>query len=65
MCCLHEERWRRQGSRMLGMEGDSSCGGLVKKMELVVFWVVLKEGLCEKVVNVKWVCDSVGSCVDF
>ena len=37
MCCLHEERWRGQCSRMLGMEiGDMSCGGLKKEMELAV-----------------------------
>ena len=36
-CCLQEVRWRWHGSRMLGMKGDISCGGLEKEMELMVW----------------------------
>ena len=58
MCCLQELRWRGQGSRMLGMEekryklwwsgkGDG-VGGVI---------VMMKEELCERVVEVKRVSD--------
>ena len=37
MCCLLEVKWG-QDSRMLGWrEGDVSCGGFEKEMELVVW----------------------------
>ena len=49
-------RWREHGSKM---EGDVSCGGLEKDMELVVWELLVKEELCEKVVEVRMVSDRV------
>ena len=58
VCCLQEVRWRRQGARMLGMK--------VRRYKL--WWsgkgyggmrVMMNEELCEKVVEVRRVCDRV------
>ena len=60
MCCLQEVRWRGQGARMLCMKGrryklswsgkDDGVGGV---------GVVVKEELCEKMLEVRMVSDGV------
>ena len=58
MCCLPEERWRRQGAGMQVMKGriyklwGFGIGDGVGGVEVMV-----KEELCEKVVEVRRVCD--------
>ena len=64
VCCLQEMRWRGQGARMLGMEGKryklwwsgKGIGGV---------GVMVKEELCEKVVDVRMVSDRVMTVVVF
>ena len=66
MCCLQEVRWRGQGARMLGMKGrrykirwtgkGDGVGGV---------GVMVKEELCEKVVEVRRVRDRVMTLVVF
>ena len=64
MCCLQERRWRWQGARMLGMKGrryrlwwsGNGVGGV---------GVMVKEELCEKVVDVRGVRDRVMTLVVF
>ena len=64
MCCLQQVRWRGQGARMLGM----------KRRRYKLWWsgkgdgvggvgVMVKEELCEKVVEVRRVSDRVMTCV--
>ena len=60
VCCLQEERWRGQGVRMLGIKGrgyrlwwsgkGDGVGGV---------GVMVKEELCEKVVEVRRLSDGV------
>ena len=58
MCCLQEVRWRGQGARMLGMKdwryelwwsGKGYCVGGVG--------IMVKEVMCEKVVEVRMLSD--------
>ena len=64
VCCLQEVRWREQGTRMLGMKGwryrlwwsGEGVGGVV---------VMVKEELCEKMVEVRRVSDRVMTVVVF
>ena len=57
VCCLHEVRWRGQGTRMLGMKGKryklwwSGKGGVGDVV------VTVKEELCKKVAEVRRVSD--------
>ena len=66
VCCLQEVRWRGQGARMVVMngrryklwwfgKGDEVCG--VRDM--------VKEELCEKVIEVRWVSDRMMTLVVF
>ena len=58
VCCLQEVRWRGQGTLMLGMKGrDISCGGL-KNETVGGVGVMVKEELCENVVEVRRVSDD-------
>ena len=58
MCCLQEVRWRGQGARMMGMTGMRYklylSGDGVGRVGVMV-----KDELCEKVVEVKKVSDRV------
>ena len=63
VCCLQEVRWIGQGARMLGMKGrrykqwwsvkGSGVGGV---------GAMVREELCEKVVEVRRVSDRVMTC---
>ena len=60
MCCLQEVRWRGQGARLVGCRGrryklwwsgnNDGIGGV---------GILVKEGLCEKVLEVRRKSDSV------
>ena len=60
VCCLQEVRWRGEGARFVGVKGtryklwwcgnDDQTGGV---------GILVKEDLCEKVVEVKRRCDRV------
>ena len=66
VCCVQEVRWRGQGARMLGMEGRrykllwSGKGDGVGGVDVMV-----KEELCEKVVEVRMASDTVMTLVVF
>ena len=63
MCCLQEVRWRGQGGRMTGMKGrrhklwqsgkGDGVGGVA---------VMVKEDMCENVLEIRWVNDSDDCC---
>ena len=63
MCCLQEVRWRGQGSRKMGMKGRRYklwwCG---KGDGIGGVGVMVKEELCEKVVDARRVSDSDDCC---
>ena len=60
MCYLLEVRWRGQRSRMLRMEGRKYKLWWSRKGDGVDgVGVIVKEGLCEKVVDVRMVSDRV------
>ena len=60
MCCLQEVRWRGHGARLLGVIGrryrllwsgkEDGVGGV---------GIIVKDELCEKVVEVRRVCNRV------
>ena len=53
VCCLQEVRWRGQGDKMLGMKGRRCKLWLSGKGDGVGgVGVMMKEELCEKVVEV-------------
>ena len=63
MCCLQEVRWRGQDARMLVMKGRSCNLWLSGKGDEVGgVGFMMKEELCEKVVEVWWVSDRVMTC---
>ena len=58
MCCLQEVRWRGQGARMLEMKGRRyKLWWSVKGDGVGGVGVMVKEELCEKVVEVRMVSD--------
>ena len=61
VCCLLEGRWRGHGSRMLGVEGRRCHLWWFENGDVVGYLtvVMVKEELCEKVVEVRRVCDRV------
>ena len=66
VCCLQEVRWRGQGARMLGMKGRRYrlwCSGKGYGVGGVV--VMMKEELCEKVVEIRRISYGVMSLVVF
>ena len=66
VCCLLEVRWRGQGARMLGMKGRRYKLWWSGKWDGVGgVGVVVKEELCEKMVEVRRVSDRVMTLVVF
>ena len=66
MCCLQEVRWRGQGARILWMKGRRYKLWWVEKGYGVGdVGVMVKEELCEKVVEVRRICDGVVTVVVF
>ena len=54
VCCLQEVRWRGQGAQFMGVKGSRHkllCSGNSDSMGCV--GVLVKEELCEKVVEVR------------
>ena len=66
MCCLQAVRWRRQGAGMIGMKGRRYKVWLSRNGDGVGgVGVMVKEQLCEKVVEARRVSDRVMTIVVF
>ena len=66
MCCLQEVRWRGWGARMLRVKGRRYKLWLSGKGDGVGgVRVMVKEELCEKMVEVRRLSDSDDCCCSF